>query len=114
MSIPTRPLTPSFSVAAQLSPADMAHAAALGFKTIINNRPDQEGGAEQPLSRDIEAAAHAAGLAYVHLPVVPNAMTPEQVQAMQQALAEAATPVLAFCRSGARSTQLFTFAKQHA
>ena len=37
MSIPTRPLTPSFSVAAQLSPADMAHAAALGFKTIINN-----------------------------------------------------------------------------
>ena len=54
-----------------------------------------------------EAAAKAAGLHYVHIPVVSGAITVEQVQAMRDALQAAPQPVLAFCRSGARSAQLF-------
>lgn len=111
MSVTVQAVTPTFAVAAQLSPADVASVAAQGFKTLINNRPDGEGGSAQPLNRDIEAAAKAAGLNYVYLPVISGAMTAEQVQAMREVIAGAVPPVLAFCRSGARSTQLFNFAQ---
>jgi uncharacterized protein (TIGR01244 family) len=95
-----------FATAPQLIPADMAAVAAQGFKTVINNRPDGEGGPDQPLSADVQAAALAAGLQYHHLPVVAGQITPEQAKAMADILAVAPEPVLAFCRSGARSTQL--------
>jgi uncharacterized protein (TIGR01244 family) len=112
MSLPVRSVTPEFYVAAQLAPADMAAAAAMGFKTVVCNRPDLEGGADQPLSTEVQAAAEAAGLQFVYLPVVPGAITPEQAIAMKRALNTAAQPVLAFCRSGARSTQLFMLAQE--
>ena len=106
--VATRAVTPTFAVAAQLAPPDMQAVAAQGFKTVINNRPDGEGGASQPASRDIQAAAQALGLNYIYLPVVGGAITPAQAQALREALASAPTPVLAFCRSGARSAQLYS------
>lgn len=102
----TRILTATFSVSAQLSPADLPAIATQGFKTVINNRPDGEGGDGQPRSADMQRAAQAAGLHYVYLPVVSGALTPANVQAMRDALASAPAPVLAYCRSGARSAQL--------
>lgn len=109
MSLPVRAVTPEFYVAPQLAPDDMAAAAAMGFKTVINNRPDFEGGADQPAHAAMQAAAQAAGLDYVFLPVVAGAITTDEVATMKQALAAVRAPVLAFCRSGARSTQLFMF-----
>ena len=111
MSIPTQTIAPGFAVAAQLSVAQMADAAAQGFKTIINNRPDGEGGPDQPQSQAIAAAAQALGLHYVYLPVVSGAITPEQALAMHKALQTAPQPVLAFCRSGARSAHLYALAQ---
>lgn len=105
-----KPLTPDFGVCAQASPADMAAFAALGYKTVVNNRPDGEGGPQQPLSADVERAARAAGLYYVYLPVVSGAITAEQAQAMARVLREVPQPVLAFCRSGARSAHLYALA----
>lgn len=96
-----RRVTDDFSVAPQLSPEDMATAAAQGFKLIVNNRPDGEAPG-QPTSTAMAEAAHAAGLAYVHIPVSGMAR-PDQVTAMHAALAEAGGPALAFCRSGTRS-----------
>jgi hypothetical protein len=107
----TRPLNASFSVAGQLQPGDMADMAARGFASVINNRPDGEGGSAQALSRDIEQAAQAAGMHYVYLPVIAGAIAPEQVHAMREALNTAPAPVLAFCRSGARSVQLYTLSQ---
>lgn len=107
----TRPLNASFSVAGHLQPGDIAAVAAQGFATVINNLPDGEGGRTQALSRDIEQAAQAAGLHYVYLPVIAGAITPAQVHAMREALASAPAPVLAFCRSGARSAQLYTLSQ---
>ena len=112
MSLPIRPVTPNFAVAAQLAPGDLAAVAAMGFKTVINNRPDLEGGPDQPASTAMQAAAEAAGLAYVYLPVVSGAYTPEQIRAMRDTLDSATEPVLAFCRSGARSTQVYMLAQQ--
>jgi len=94
-------------VAPQLDPAAMAWAAQAGFRSVINNRPDFEGGPDQPTSAVIEAAAVAAGLRYAHLPVSPAVQTPEQIARFAQLLAELPKPVLAFCRSGTRSGKLY-------
>ena len=96
-----RRVTDDLSVAPQISVADVQEAAAQGFKTIINNRPDGEAD-DQPSSGEIEAAAKAAGLAYHHLPV-RGGPTPEQVETTGRLMSEVAKPVLAFCRSGTRS-----------
>jgi uncharacterized protein (TIGR01244 family) len=96
-----RRVTDEFTTAPQISVADVAEAARQGFKTVINNRPDGEDPA-QPSAAQIEAAAKAAGLAYFHIPV-RGGPTPDQVEQTKAILAEAETPVLAFCRSGTRS-----------
>ena len=105
-----RALTPEVCVAPQLTPAAMAELAALGFKAVINNRPDFEEGPHQPTSAQIEAAAQAAGLAYAHLPVQPGYQSPEEIARMGELLAALPRPLVAFCRSGARSTRLFAAA----
>jgi len=111
MAVAIRQLNAAFSVAAQLTTDDIPDVVAQGFATLINNRPEGEGGYAQTPSRDIEQAARAAGLHYIYLPVIADAITPAQALAMRQALATARGPVLAFCRSGARSAQLYTLAQ---
>jgi uncharacterized protein (TIGR01244 family) len=102
-----RALTPDVSVAPQLDPAAMALAARAGFKSVVNNRPDFEGGPDQPTSAQMEAAARAAGLQYRYLPVNGGYQSPEEIAAFARLLEELPRPLLAFCRSGARSTRLF-------
>ncbi len=94
-------VTDQFSVSPQITLADMASAAEQGFVLVINNRPDGED-PSQPSSANMQAAAKAAGLGYVHIPVV-GGPSPEQVEQVRQAVEQADGPVLAFCRSGTRS-----------
>ena len=112
MNLPIQMLSPDFAVAPQLAPEAMAAAAAAGFRSVINNRPDGEGGPDQPLSSAIEAAARAAGMDYHYIPVISGQVTQAQVDAMAATVAQAATPVLAFCRSGARSNNLWAMGLQ--
>jgi uncharacterized protein (TIGR01244 family) len=112
MSLPLQPLTPDVCVAPQLTPEAMAEAAAMGFKSVVNNRPDFEHGPDQPTSAEIEAAAKAAGLEYRHLPVAGGYQSPEEIAAFAELLAALPRPLLAFCRSGARSTRLYMLAQQ--
>lgn len=112
MSLPLQPLTPDICVAPQLQPAAMAEAAAMGFKSVVNNRPDFEHGPDQPTSAEIQAAAEAAGLAYRHLPVAGGYQSPEEIAAFAQLLQDLPRPLLVFCRSGARSTRLYVQAQQ--
>ena len=102
-------LTDNLSVAPQLSPEDLQQAAAAGFRSIINNRPDGEA-PDQPSSDTLAAAAHRLGLAYRHIPVVPGQMSPEQVEAFKEALAAGTGPTLALCRTGTRSASLWALA----
>jgi len=94
-------------VAPQLEPSAMAWAAQNGFKSVINNRPDFEGGPAQPTNAVIEAAAKAAGLDYAFLPVNGAYQSPEEISRFADLLATLPKPILAFCRSGARSTKLY-------
>jgi uncharacterized protein (TIGR01244 family) len=107
MTLAVQHLSPSVAVSAQLAPEAMAEAAADGFRSVINNRPDFEGGPTQPTSASIEAAARAAGLEYAHLPVAGNYQSEEEIARFAELLATMPAPVLAFCRSGARSGRLF-------
>lgn len=95
----------------QIELADVAEAQALGIGMIINNRPEDESPDQTP-GAEIEAAANAAGIAYVAIPVTHAGFSMPQVEAMQAALAEAGdNPVLAYCRSGTRSTLLWALAQ---
>ena len=94
-------VTETFAVSPQISVADVAAAAAQGFALIINNRPDGEAPG-QPTAREIAAAARAAGLDFVSVPVVGRASA-DQVDAVRRAVGGATGKVLAYCRSGTRS-----------
>ncbi len=107
MTINVQPLSPDVSVAPQLGPEAMAPLAQAGYKSVVNNRPDFEGGPDQPTSAAIEAAAKAAGLVYVYLPVQPGYQSPEEIQKFAQLLSSLPRPILAFCRSGTRSGKLY-------
>lgn len=108
--LPLRAVAPDVCVAPQLSAVAMAEAARAGFRSVVNNRPDFEHGPDQPTSAEIEAAAHAAGLAYRHLPVDGGYQSPEQIAAFARLLQELPRPLLMFCRSGARSSRLYAAA----
>ncbi len=94
----------------QIEPADITEAARLGIVMIINNRPDGEA-ADQPDGAAIAAAAQAAGLAYREIPVTHAGFSEAQVAAMRAALDEAQGSILAYCRSGTRSTFLWALAE---
>jgi sulfide:quinone oxidoreductase len=102
-----RMLDKKFSAAGQLTPEDIAEAARRGFKAIINNRPDGEGGPEQPTSDENRKAAEAAGMAYHYLPMTPQNLDSELLEAFRKAVEEGPGPVVAHCKSGARSTALW-------
>lgn len=103
-----------FSTAPQITVADLAEIAQAGFRTVVNNRPDNESGAAQPLSAEIEQAATALGLQYVYLPVISGQVTAAHGVQFADILASHPAPALAFCRSGARSLNLYQLAMQQA
>ena len=100
-------LSSDVCVAPQLDADAMSWAVAAGFKSVVNNRPDYEGGPDQPTSAAIEAAAKAAGLRYVWQPVLPAVQTPDDIARFAALLAELPKPILAFCRTGTRSGKLY-------
>lgn len=105
-----RRLDESILVSPQISLDQLAEAAAGGVTLIINNRPDGED-AGQPEGRAIADAAARAGMAYLAIPVTHAGFSGNQVEAMVAALDGATGPVLAYCRSGTRSTLLWALAR---
>lgn len=96
-------ITPAFAIAGQLEPEDFAHAAALGFRTIVNNRPDGEE-RNQLSATEGRQAAEDAGLAYAYIPATKHDIfTDDVVGQMAEVLAANDGPVLAHCKSGQRS-----------
>jgi uncharacterized protein (TIGR01244 family) len=111
MTIQITKLSDEFSTAPQISVDEVAEVAHLGFKTIINNRPDNEGGAEQPTSAQLKVAADQLGLTYIHIPVIPNNIELSQIDAFSAAYNLAEKPVLGFCRTGNRAGNMFKLAQ---
>ncbi len=105
-----RSVTNDLMVSPQIGLDAVAEAKALGVTLIINNRPEGESEDQVP-GADIEAAAHAAGLDYVAIPITHSGFSQPQVESMVAALQGAEGKVLAYCRSGTRSTLLWALAE---
>ncbi|OBX18557.1 TIGR01244 family protein [Erythrobacter sp. QSSC1-22B] len=98
------------AVGPQIEIEDLATLAQDGFTGIVNNRPDGEA-QDQPMSRELAAEASRLGLAYWHIPVVLGATTDAETRDFAPALRDADGPVLAFCRTGNRSSTLWEAAQ---
>ncbi|WP_428424904.1 TIGR01244 family sulfur transferase [Methylibium sp.] len=105
-----RPLTGELSVAPQLAAADMRAIAEAGFRSVICNRPDGEG-SDQPVYGEIERSATDQGLQVRYLPAESGKVTDEQGAAFGALMAELPKPVLAFCRTGMRSTTMWALSQ---
>jgi uncharacterized protein (TIGR01244 family) len=105
-----RTLTDTILVAPQINVAAVAEAQAQGVTLIINNRPEGESD-DQTEGSEIEAAARAAGMEYVAIPITHSGFSQPQVDAMVAALNGASGKILAYCRSGTRSTLLWALAE---
>lgn len=103
-----RELDDTISVGGQVWPDDVPALAAQGVAMLINNRPDHEEPG-QPTAAEMAAAAEAVGIAYRHIPVA--GLTQQGIEDMTEALDAATGPVVAFCRSGTRSTYLWALAR---
>lgn len=103
-----RRLEDGMFVDGQIRPDEVPELAAQGIALIVNNRPDGEEPG-QPTGAEIEAAAQAAGITYRAIPI--SQLTPEAIEATREALEEAGGPVLAYCKSGTRSTYVWALAR---
>ena len=98
------------SVAPQIRPEDFASLKAMGFSSVVNNRPDGEA-PDQPTTATMQAAAAAAGLDYHYIPLGRDGVSPEMVEQTRSVLEGSAGPVLCYCRSGTRSTTLWALSQ---
>lgn len=104
-------LSPSFAVSPQIRPEDLAGIARAGFRAIVNNRPDGEEPG-QPTSSQLEAEANRLGLRYRHIPIAHGEIREDDARALNDVLEGEEGPTLGFCRSGARSSNLWKLARQ--
>ena len=99
-------ITEKLAVAPQPKLSDFQIFKRQGFTTVVNNRPDGED--PNQLGSAAEAdAARAAGLGYVHIPVTSTGMTEDDARLLKETIEQAPGPVVAHCRSGARSFYLW-------
>ena len=104
--IRTTEIAPGLAVAAQPKPDDVASLAEQGFRTLINNRPDDEE-PEQPPAAVMRDEAERHGLAYAHLPVTLGSIGAADVAAFERLVEASPKPIVAHCRSGARTYALW-------
>jgi uncharacterized protein (TIGR01244 family) len=105
-----RKLSDRIFASPQIDAADIAAAREQGITLIVNNRPDGED-PSAPQGDTIEAAARAAGMHYVAIPIGQGGFNHEQIDQMIAALDATEGPALAYCRSGTRSTLLWALAQ---
>lgn len=105
-----RPLEPGFSTAPNLAKDELPGVAALGYRTVISNRFDDEDPG-QPSAQEMSEAAAVAGLDFVHIPVSAMAIGDGEVAALRHALETMPGPILGYCRSGIRTTVLWALAR---
>jgi sulfide:quinone oxidoreductase len=106
MNLPIQEHEPNFSTTGQISPQDLTEIAEAGFRSIICNRPDGEGGAAQPISGELSALSEAMRMRFAYLPIAGSQVSDAQATAFGELLSSLPGPVLAYCRTGNRSTAL--------
>ena len=103
-------LTAGVSVAEQITVSDLQKIKDAGFRAIICNRPDGEG-ADQPTFEEIAQAAEKIGLEARYQPIVAGKVSDSDATDFDAAVSTLPGPVLAYCRSGMRSTTLWSLSQ---
>jgi len=103
-------ISPFLSISPQIYPAHLEKIAALGFKTIINNRPDKETD-DQPLAKELSTEAAKNGMVFINQPVIPGHVTRQDAENFTTELKRVEGPVLAFCRTGTRCSMLWALSE---
>jgi len=104
-----RKINDNLSVSPQIAISDLNAVAEAGFRSVISNRPDGET-EDQSTAAEIKAAAEAAGLTFAHVPVVGGQISDADIETFRETLDALPAPVLGFCRTGTRSTTLWSLA----
>lgn len=102
-------ITPEYSVSPQIRPEDVVGIAALGYRSILCNRPDGESADQTPVA-EVEAEAKRLGLGFAYVPVVSGQIDGQDVEDFRAAIDRLEGPVLAYCRSGGRCQNLWMLA----
>lgn len=110
MSLPLTRHSLLLSTAPQASPEDMKQVAQAGFMSVMNNRPDFEGGDDQPTAASVEQAAQSQGLIFYNLPFSGGDLSSKLAMEFARVLGHAKKPILVYCRTGTRSTAIFNMA----
>ena len=105
-------LSDNIGVAAQISSEDVLELSSLGVKSIICNRPDKESEFDQPDAESIRQASKKLGIEFAFHPVGSNFQTEQDASEMARFLCKLPKPIIAYCRSGGRSTALIGLAEQ--
>lgn len=112
VNLPLNIISDTLAVAPQLTADDMHEVARAGYKSVIINRPDFEGGPDQPLSDDVMKVARELGLQVEYQPVDSSALTQDDAARFSELLKQMPKPILAYCRSGGRCFRLYTAAAE--
>jgi len=107
MSISLVAIDDHVAISGQLQPQDMKEIAAAGYVAVVNNRPDGEAMFGQPRTAELRKAAEEAGLLFLDLPFSGQRATADQVRAFADLVAERSGRIVAYCKSGMRSSLLW-------
>ncbi len=102
-------LAKDFYVTSQILPEDIEAAHALGITLIISNRPDNEEEG-QPANSELEEKASELGIKFATIPVDRKGITLDHIDEFRNLTDDYEGSILAFCRSGTRSTTLRAYA----
>ena len=105
-------ISESVSVAGQISVAHVGQIAALGYRSVICNRPDHEDGGQHPSHRDIAQACERHAMQFTFYPVHSSGHSEQEVRDMHEIVDAAQKPVMIYCRTGRRSRALIAAIEQ--
>ena len=108
--LPFTQLNDEYAVAPQLTADDVQAVCQAGFRTLLINRPDGEGGADQPSYEEMIKAAESLGMTAVYLPIISGGPTEGEIEEFAIVIENLPKPVLAYCRSGNRSATVYALA----
>lgn len=103
-------LSNEFAVASQITLADVQTIYTLGYQSIVCHRSDGES-LDQIHFSEIKSAANKLGIDAIYQPVVSGNVNDEDVLTFKNIMLTARFPMLAYCRTGTRCTELWSRAK---
>lgn len=104
--MPVTAISEKLSVSPQPSIETIQSLYGRGFRTLINNRPDDDDSAQPGTQCESQEAKHC-NLSYAFIPVTLGTITEADVRAFQRAVDESEGPVFAHCKTGTRSLSLY-------